>query len=148
MAIDVWSDSIDIARPVTEVTAFAFEPDNDPTWIGGISAARLETPRPVAIGSRVRRVASFRGRRIDYVLEVRELTPVRMHMHAVESPFPMVVTYEFEPRGDRTVARIRVQGEPSGFYRLAGPLIGRQVRTSITNDLRTLKRIVETPPSG
>jgi Polyketide cyclase / dehydrase and lipid transport len=145
MGIDVWSDTVEIERPSVDVTAYAFEPDNDPRWISGVSQADLETPRPIAVGSRVRRVASFRGRRIDYVMEVRELTSSRMHMHAIESPFPMEVTYEFEPAGERTLARIRVRGQPEGLYRLASPLIGRQVRSSVTGDLRSLKQILEAP---
>jgi hypothetical protein len=150
MALDVWSDEITIARPLRQVTAFAFDPANDPTWIGGIREARLEGQPPVRVGSRVRRVARFLGHRILYVMEVTELADGRMHMHAVRAPFPMDVTYEFKADdatgGGRTRARIRIQGETGGYYRLAGPLLPGMVRRSVTGDLRRLKRIVESDP--
>jgi len=67
-------------------------------------------------------------------------------MRSVKSPFPMVVTYAFvdEP-GGATGASVRVQGEPGALYRIAGPLLERQVRRSVRSDLRTLKRLLERP---
>jgi hypothetical protein len=78
-------------------------------------------------------------------MEVVSLTPAReLVMHAVESPFPMDVTYRFEPAGpDRTRARIRVAGAPAGYYRLASPLLAGMVRRSVTADLRRLKGRLE-----
>ena len=55
----------------------------------------------------------------------------------------MNVTYEFEEAAGGTLARIRIEGGASGFYRLAGPLMSRAVKGSITNDLKTLKELLE-----
>ena len=55
----------------------------------------------------------------------------------------MKVTYEFEEMEDRTLARIRVQGEAGVFYKLAGPVIARKVKRDITNDLNTLRDLME-----
>ena len=38
---------------------------------------------------------------------------------------------------------VRVQGEPATMYKVAGPLLARQVRRSVANDLRTLKALME-----
>ena len=57
--------------------------------------------------------------------------------------FPMKVWYEFEEASNGTVARIRIQGEASGFYKLAGPMMSRAVKRNITNDLETLKDLLE-----
>ena len=61
-----------IDKPATQVAAYLREPDNDPRWIGGIQSARLLAPRPVGVGSQVERVATFLGRRIEYVNEITE----------------------------------------------------------------------------
>lgn len=135
---------IEIRRPPDHVASYMFDPAHDSEWISGISEAEAVTPPPLAIGSRVRRRASFLGRRIDYVMEVVGLEPDRrLAMHAVEAPMPMDVTYEVEPRPDGSIARVRVQGDAGGLYRVAGPLIGAQVGRSIANDVRELKRILE-----
>jgi hypothetical protein len=40
--------------------------------------------------------------------------------------------------------RITTEGDASGFYRLAGPLLERQVRKGVAKDLARLKRLLET----
>jgi Polyketide cyclase / dehydrase and lipid transport len=142
VALDVTAEA-EIGRPAADVADYAFDPANDSRWTSGIKSAEMLTDPPVRLGSRVRRVATFLGRRIHYVMEIVGFEPGRMlQMHAIESPFPMDVTYELAPIGpDRTRARIRVQG--AGGYRLAEPLMSHIVRRSITRDVRALKRILE-----
>jgi hypothetical protein len=54
------------------------------------------------------------------------------------------VTYEFEDAGEAaSVMRIRTQGDASGFYRLAGPLLTRAVKRGLERDLGLLKQRVE-----
>ena len=133
-----------IAADPDRVFSYATDPRNDPVWIGGISEAELLGDPPLEKGSSVRRVASFMGRRIEYVLEVAELEPgSRLAMRSVRSPFPMAVTYSFELAGGATRMAIRVEGESSGVYRLAGPLLPGMVRRSVAKDLRRLKAILE-----
>jgi carbon monoxide dehydrogenase subunit G len=143
MAVDV-SATGRIDRPRDEVAAYLRDPANDTTWIGGIRSARLLTPGPVTVGSRVERVASFLGRRIRYVLEITELAGDQLAMRSVRSPFPMRVTYGHRDAGGAaTEVSVRVEGDAGRFYALAGPLLGPAVRRSITRDLRNLKQALE-----
>jgi Polyketide cyclase / dehydrase and lipid transport len=143
MSLDVRAQ-IDIARPPQAVAAYEFDPANDPTWIGGVRTAEQLTKGPIGVGSRVRRMGSFLGRPIEWVMDVVELVPDRrLAMHAIRSPFPMDVTYELTPAGDRTRATIRIQGEARGMYGLLGPLTPIMVRRSVQSDLERLKRALE-----
>jgi carbon monoxide dehydrogenase subunit G len=143
MAIDVTATET-IAAPRDEVAAFVVDHRNDTRWIGGISESKLLGDGPLSVGSDVRRVASFMGKKIEYVNRVEELEPGRrVVMRSIRSPIPMTVTYAFEDDGDGTRTSVRVQGEPGAMYRVAGPILSRQVRRSVANDLRTLKRLLE-----
>ena len=134
-----------IAAPRDEVARFVMDHRNDPVWIGGITESELLGEPPIAVGSRVRRVASFMRKRIEYVNEVTRQEPgTLLEMRSVKSPFPMVVTYAFEDAGGGTRASVRVQGNPTALYRIAGPLLARQVRKSVQGDLDTLRTIFET----
>jgi uncharacterized membrane protein len=135
---------IDVARPREQVAAYLRDPGNDPSWIGGLRSARLVSDPPVGVGSRVERVASFLGRRIEYVNEITELTGTRLAMRSVRSPFPMRVTYGFEDAGQATEVSVRVEGDARRAYRLADPIMAALVRRSVRRDLRTLKRVLET----
>ncbi len=144
MSIDV-QETIVIDRRPADVAAFATDPANDTRWIGGIREVAWVTEPPLRVGSRVRRVASFLGRRIDYELEVADLAPAsRVVMRSRRSPFPMVVTYSFAGEGTATRAGVRVQGGAGLLFRLTSPLMARQVARSLRGDLRRLKERLET----
>ena len=142
MAVNVTATGI-IDRSRDEVAAYLRDPTNDTSWIGGIRSARLLAPGPVTVGSQVERVASFLGRRVEYVNEITELTGTRLAMRSVRSPFPMRVTYGFEDAGQATEVSVRVEGDASRAYRLADPIMATLVRRSVRRDLRTLKRVLE-----
>ena len=136
-----------IQRNREEVARYAINPENDPVWIGGIVEATLLGDPPLRNGSQVQRVAKFLGRRIEYVLEVTELEPEgRLRMKSVKGPFPMDVNYQFQERDGGTLARIRVQGDAGGFYKLAAPLMARMVKRNITKNLEALKALMEAQP--
>lgn len=142
MAIDI-STEVVIARPRPEVAAFMFDPKNDAIWTTGVIESHPHADGPLARGAKVERKVKFLGRRFSYLYEVADAAPDAFVELLVDQPFPMKVRYELEddPRG--TIARIRAQGEPGGFFRMAGPLLSRMVKRNITNDLELLKEYLE-----
>jgi hypothetical protein len=143
MSTDIAVD-IAIDAPRERVAAYALDYTHDPEWIGAVSQARLVTPPPFGVGAQVERLASFLGKRIEYVNEVVELEPDRrLVMRSVKAPFPMTVIYEFEDADGGTRMRIRTRGDASGFYRLAGPLLDRAVKRGVGQDLKRLKANLE-----
>ena len=144
MAVDVRTEVV-IERPRAEVAAYAAEPDNAPEWYENIESVECLSPRPMAVGSTVAFVARFLGRRLAYTYEVRELVPgERLVMSTAEGPFPMETTYTWEdaPHGG-TRMTLRNRGEPSGFSKVAGPVMGAAMRRANTKDLARLKEILE-----
>jgi hypothetical protein len=138
-----------ISRPRDEVSAFASDPSNDTRWITALSSARTLTDGPFGPGTRVERVASFLGKRIEYVNEVVGHEPgKRLEMRSVKAPFPMTVVYEFEDAPNGTLMRIMAGGDAGGFYKIAGPLLGAAVRRGIEKDVTTLKGLLEDRGGG
>lgn len=133
-----------IARRREDVAAHVMDPANDTTWIRALTDVRVETDGALGEGTRVRRVARFLGRSMEYVLEVVEHEPPRrLAMRSVEGPFAMTVAYELDELHEGTRMRVVTAGEGGAFYRLAGPLLDRQVRRSIEGDLEQLKQVLE-----
>jgi hypothetical protein len=143
MAVDTTA-AITLDRRRDDVAAYLWDPANDQEWIGGLRSARLVTAAPVTVGSRVQRVASFLGRRVEYLNEITELTPDRLAMRSVRAPFPMRITYQLRDAGaGGTEVAVRIEGDTGRFYALAGPFLARAVHRSVSRDLRTLKRVLE-----
>ncbi len=136
---------ITIDRPVEIVAAYAVNPTNAPTWYDNIESVEWQTKPPARVGSRVAFVARFLGRRLAYTYELVELVPnERLVMRTAQGPFPMETTYTWTPAGDgSTTMTLRNRGEPSGFSKLAAPMMAAAMRRANNKDLRSLRRIVE-----
>lgn len=139
------SSEIVIQRPVTEVAAFACDPDNAPMWYVNIKSVEWETQPPLAVGSRIAFTAHFLGRRLSYLYEVVEWVPEqKMVMRTAGGPFPMETTYLWEsvsPSETRMI--LRNSGRPSGFSFLLVPFMRRSIARENKKDLRRLKQVLE-----
>ena len=144
MPVDVTTE-IEVERPRSEVVAYAADPDNATAWYANIEAVEWETPRPLAVGSRIVFTARFLGRRLAYTYEIRELVPgERLVMSTAQGPFPMETTYTWEDAaGGGTRMTLRNRGEPSGFAGVAAPMMARAIRRANAKDLAALKTILE-----
>ena len=143
MAVDVTVETR-IERPIEDVAAFAGDPGNAPSWYVNIESVRWQTPPPVQVGSRMDFVAKFLGRRIEYTYEVVDLVPgERLVMRTAQGPFPMQTTYTWEPAESGTRMTLRNNGSPSGFARVAAPVMEMAMRRAMTKDLASLKRRLE-----
>ncbi|MEZ5191325.1 MAG: SRPBCC family protein [Nocardioides sp.] len=145
MGVDVVVETV-IDRPLDVVAAYAGDPSHAPAWYANISSVQWRTSPPLGVGSRMDFVARFLGRRIAYTYEVVELVPGRrLVMRTAQGPFPMQTTYEWEPieRKQRTRMTLRNTGEPSGFGRVAAPVLEAAMRRATTKDLAALKALLE-----
>jgi uncharacterized membrane protein len=142
--VDVRTE-IEMDVPRETVAAYAIDPDNATIWYENIRSVTWETPKPLAMGSRFAFVAQFLGRPLAYTYEVRELVPgQRFVMATAQGPFPMETTYQWDdtPAGG-TRMTIRNRGEPSGFSKVAAPMMSRAMRRANNRDLQRLKAILE-----
>lgn len=142
--VDVTTEIV-IARPRSEVAAFAADPRTAPRWYANISSAELESDGPLRLGSRIAFTARFLGRALRYTYEIVEFIPgERLVMRTASGPFAMETSYRWEstPEG-RTRMTLRNQGTPSGFSRLAAPFMSIAMRRANRQDLIRLKTLLE-----
>jgi hypothetical protein len=144
MAVDVQT-SIEINCPRPVVAEFVANPDNATRWYVNIKSINWVTPPPAVVGSRIAFVAQFLGRRIAYTYEVREIVPdERFVMSATRGPFPMETTYSWrDTDSGGTLMTLRNSGEPSGFGKMAAPMMAASMRRANQKDLERLKAILE-----
>ena len=148
MAVDVLTE-ITIARPPSEVAAYAADPGNAPEWYENIESVTWRTKPPLQVGSEMTFVARFMGRRLSYTYRVEEFVPgERLNMRTVDGPFPMETTYTWSPGSENeTRMTLRNRGGAAGLMGLLGPLEAIAVRRATRKDLRRLREILESPDS-
>lgn len=137
--------SVTVDRPRARVAAFACDPDTATVWYRNIKAARMLTPPPLRVGSKVAFTARFLGRELAYTYEVVDLVEAqRLVMRTADGPFPMETTYTWLDTADgKTEMTLRNRGEPSGFSKVTAPAMGAAMRAANRKDLNRLKAILE-----
>jgi uncharacterized protein YndB with AHSA1/START domain len=138
-------ESVEINRPVEEVFSYVANPENLPEWSGLVLEVHKETQGQPEEGDRFTTVAKFLGRRFETPFERRAYEPNRRYTdRAAGGPIPdQDWTYTFEEVSGGTRLTRAAEGEPGGFFRLAGPLLERAGRRQIRADLGNLKDLLE-----
>ncbi len=137
-------ESVEIDRPMEEVYEYVANPENLPEWAGIVIETRKGTPGPLLEGSIFTSVGKFLGRRIESPFEVTAHEFPRFHSHkSTGGPFPTEWTLTFEEVAGGTRYTQVAEGEPGGFFGLAGPLLERVGRRQFRTDLENLKDLLE-----
>ena len=142
--VDV-STEILIDCPRERVAGFAADPDKAPAWYVNIKSVEWQSPRPLALGSKIAFVAHFLGRRLAYTYEIVELVPgERLVMRTAQGPFPMETSYVWQSVSEgKTRLTLRNRGEPSGFSAWLAPMMVWAMRRANRKDLLCLKALLE-----
>jgi uncharacterized membrane protein len=139
--------SVQIDRASEEVFDFISNFENNPKWQSGMVSAEVTSQGPLGVGSTYSQVAKFLGRPVVSEFEVIEYEPNRMvKATSTAGSFPITFTRIVEPDGTGTKASAIIEGDASGFFKLAEPLLKRMVQKSVDGDYRNLKRILEITP--
>jgi hypothetical protein len=144
MEVDVQT-AIEIDRERAVVAAYASDPDNATTWYTNIKSVERRSTKPLQVGSHIDFVAQFLGRRIAYTYEIKEMVPgERMVMATSDGPFAMETTYSWsDSSSGATRMTLRNRGAPSGFSRVAAPMMKAAMRRANSKDLARLKQVLE-----
>lgn len=122
-----------------DVAAYAGDPTNASEWYANIHSVSWRTPAPMVLGSTMDFEARFLGRQLAYTHKIVDLVPGRrLVMRTVDGPFPMETTYTWEPVAGGTLMTLRNRGAPSGFVKVAAPMMARAMRVAMRKDLARL----------
>jgi uncharacterized protein YndB with AHSA1/START domain len=139
-------ESVEINRPPEEVFDYVANRENLPEWSSPILEVQKQTQGTLAeVGARFTTVANFLGQRFETPFEVTVHDPPHRHTDRSKGgPFSQEYTHTFEEvAGGRTRLTEVTEGEPGGFFRLAGPLLEMAGRRQFRADLETLKDLLE-----
>jgi len=139
------SSEVEIDRPAPEVFAVVSDFSRNPEWQNGVVSASWTSEPPIRMGSTYDQVARFLGKDVVTKFVVTDYQPDRsISIKSVESSFPINVTRRVEPLSDhrcRVIANI--EGDPSGFYRIFGPLLQWMAQRQVRGDYKRLKDMLE-----
>jgi uncharacterized protein YndB with AHSA1/START domain len=135
----------EIHRPAHHVFVYSTDPDQLDTWQTNTVSSKPETDGPIGVGTRLREVhRGPGGKEFESLVEVSQYEPDRRFALRVIEGTPVHATMTFEPTAaGGTHVRFRAYGQLTGAMRLAQPLLGRILRKQFTEQIATLKRVLE-----
>ena len=138
-----------IARPVHDVFGYATDPDKLASWQTNTVSATREDDGPYGVGSRLREVhRAPGGKELESVVEVVEYAPDRAFALEVKEGTPIHAHLTFDPADGGTRMRFRAHGKLTGASRLIEPLVARMLRKQFTEQVATLKQVLERTPAA
>jgi carbon monoxide dehydrogenase subunit G len=139
-----FAQSVLIERPVDEVFSFISDFENEPAWCEEVVRTQQTSEGPVGVGSTFTDHVEFMGRTMESAYAVLDYQPNEsITIETSSGPVPFVATYSFEDAGGATKLAIAADAEPGGFFKLASPLIRRQLDKQWERNFANLKRLLE-----
>jgi uncharacterized protein YndB with AHSA1/START domain len=136
--------SVDIKRPIAEVFAYVTDPSRTPEWSSLTLESSLEGGGPIVVGSRIRVIGKFLGRRSESTAEVTQYDPPRKFaMRYISGPVHLELERHLESTGEGTRYRSTIVGESGGLFKLTDPALSALMKRTVETDLHTLKVLLE-----
>jgi Polyketide cyclase / dehydrase and lipid transport len=95
------------------------------------------------MGSQFRELRDLGGRKVEVLSEVAELEPNRRFIVRSKTGPGWLGTWQFEPEGSGTRLRWTGQMTMKGLGLLLEPVIGKQMRSQITQQFARLPQLIE-----
>lgn len=135
--------SVQINKPIEDVFAYATNIENVTKWQEGVESIEVEGD-PNAVGGKYTEVRKFLGREMRTSLEITAYeSNAKWAAKVLEGPVPYEVVASYEPADGGTNVTMHIDGEPSGFFKLAQGAVQKQLDKSMEEDLQRLKEQVE-----
>ena len=136
--------SLFINRPQQEVFDFVSNPANDSKWSSSTESSEWASEGPPGVGSTLRSVDKFLGRKIESTSEVTIWDPPnQLGYKMVSGPFPFEATIKLESKENGTQLTVAGKAEFGGFFKIAEGLVGKQAEMQFDADFDALKLLLE-----
>lgn len=140
---------IEIARPAEDVFAYLADFEHDREWRSEVTEATPLTAERAGCGVRYLEAMHFPGFSLRSEFEVTECDPPRLltaegrsaGMHASQR-------YELTPRDGRTRLDVTTRIDASGVLAMGDVFVSRLLNGRARENLRRLKRVLESEASG
>lgn len=135
--------TVHINKPVEAVFAYATNIDNVTDWQEGVESIEVDGD-PNTVGGKYTEVRKFLGREMKTTLEITaHESNTKWAAKVLEGPVPYEVVADYESADGGTKVTMHIDGEPSGFFKLAQGAVQKQLDKSLEEDLQRLKEQVE-----
>jgi carbon monoxide dehydrogenase subunit G len=134
--------TVRIDRSPADVFNYLTDVERMPEWQSSAVEARAEGE--MGVGTQIKEIRNFLGRRAESTLEVIEYEPGRkFSLRVVSGPLPFEVRHALTPEGEGTRLDWVAEADTSRFPKLAVRMMAGTAERQFKGDLERLKRVLE-----
>lgn len=133
-----------VDKPIKEVFEFVANPNNMSKWNSTVTSVEQITHGEVGIGTKFKSTGEMMGRRIEGEIQVTTYEPdTKFGVQMNAGPMQMNMAVSFKAVDTGTKISLHAQGNPSGFFKLAEPVMAGRVKTLMEENIARLKLQLE-----
>lgn len=139
--------TLSLPQPIQQVYAALVDFTRVKDWQPNVQSVDVDPAGEVKLGSRVKVVRTFRGKSVESLGEITELTPPRAIRieSPVEAPDPAFVSeYRLFKEGTGTLMNFSITYTFKGFDRLMAPFIEKAARAELEEHFVLFRKLMET----
>ena len=134
--------TVRIDRTPADVFSYLTDVEKLPEWQA--SALEVSVEGEMSLGTRIREIRNFLGRRAESTLEVTEYEPARrFSLRVLSGPLPFEVRHALTPEGKGTRLDWVAEADTNRFPKLAVRMMAGTAERQFKGDLERLKRVLE-----
>jgi len=135
--------TITIQRPIEEVFTYITNTQEVPKW-APVKELKQTSEGALGIGTTMIQLIEFMGRTFESTTEVTKYDPPNVFAFKTTSgPVPFEQHFTLSATGGSTKLNSVLEGEPGGFFKLAGPLLHPMAQKQMDEQMGKLKKLLE-----
>lgn len=136
--------AVTVNRPISEVYSFILDFENESLWADEVVRTEKTSDGPIGVGSTFADHVELMGKTMKTSYEILSIKPnSAITIKTSSGPVPFTATYSFDGSDESTRLAISAEVEPAGFFKLATPMIRRQLDKQWTSNFANLKTLLE-----
>ncbi len=136
--------SVVINCPAPDIFAYMTDVVNGTEWQEDLVEAQQTSTGPMGVGTTIREVRQFMGRRLESVFKITEHEPGRkLSFESTSGPLPLRGHYDLEPVAAGTKVIMVVEAELTGVFKMTEPLVVHSAKRQLDTNLTKLKALLE-----
>ena len=138
--------SMVIKRSASDIFAFLTDIEKGTEWQAELVEVSQTSTGPMGVGTTIREVRRFLGRKLESVFQVTEFEPSqKLAFQSTVAPFPMRGQYTLEPEAEDAGTKVTfvIEADLSGAFKMAETIVVHTAKRQIDADLTKLKALLE-----
>jgi hypothetical protein len=133
-----------IKRPAKDIFDFLAEPTNFMKYVSGAISSEWTSKPPHGVGSTLVQDLKVLGQTLHANLEVTKYaSPSELNFKTDGKPVSYELSHKLEALDGGTQLSLHLEGEGTGFFKLAEGALASQMQKQFDSDLQTLKSVLE-----